>query len=33
MIEFGQLNENDIVDYDGIIVRGEVEKNILNHIN
>ena len=29
MIEFGQLNENDIIDYDGIIVRVKVEKNVL----
>ena len=25
MIKFGQLNENDIIDYDGIIVRVKVE--------
>ena len=31
MIEFGQLNENDIVDYDGIIVRVEIEKNYMHN--
>ena len=31
MIEFGQLNENDIIDYDGIIVRVEVEKNVTHN--
>ena len=26
MIKFGQLNENDIIDYEGIIVRVKIEK-------
>ena len=29
MIEFGQLNENDIIDYDGIIARVMIEKNVM----
>lgn len=31
MIKFGQLNENDIVDYDGIIVRVEVEYDVAHN--
>ena len=31
MIKFGQLNENDIIDYDGIIVRVEIEKNYMHN--
>ena len=29
MIKFGQSNENDIIDYDGIIVRVKIEKNVM----
>ena len=31
MIEFGQLNENDIIAYNGIIVRVKVEKNVTHN--
>ena len=31
MIKFGQLNENDIVDYDGIIVRVKIEYDVAHN--
>ena len=31
MIKFGELNENDIVEYADIIVRVEVEKNVTHN--
>ena len=31
MIKFGQLNENDIVDYDGIIVRVKIEYSVTHN--
>ena len=31
MIKFSQLNENDIVDYDGIIVRVKIEYDAIHN--
>ena len=33
MIKFGELNENDIIDYDGIIVRVKIEKNVMLNLS